>query len=456
MEFTGLNQELREYDPVKVMFIENRYKTYFWDKVAGRMLDDGIDVAWIVQNHAFYPQSKRVHVIPYPKGADLSRVVPNELKEMESRDRNINFFGGNTGHYAYYHEQIEHVIKEEMPDVIIGEATLFHELITIAVAKSMGIPYFHPSSCRLPPGRFCFYREDTMEPFGGSREVSSVETALQFAKQQASGAVKIDYMVKPSKKKAYINKLKKIRGWYAVFAARMHGEIYNTPSLATKLSLAVRHHHVKAEWEKICRERQVLPERNYILYPLQMQPECNIDVWGNSYRNQTQVVSDILEQLPDGWGLLLKPNPKSKYELSPELIGFVKKHENIIPLSHSSAMVDALKLVQAVITVSGTISLESIFTGFPCLSLAMPYVRDSMPQRHLSSVVELKAKLMALLGLPDADVVRDQAVSLYRYQIYSSYQGLISDPFSDVRCIDPVNIEKIYASIKSLFVDSRG
>ena len=96
-----------------------------------------------------------------------------------------------------------------------------------------------------------------------------------------------------------------------------------------------------------------------------MQPEANIDVWGSPNSNQVDVVKRIANNLNDDAKLYIKPNPKSKYEISEELISLIKNNEKIEAISHSSIMSDLLNDISLIISVTGTISIECIFSNKP-------------------------------------------------------------------------------------------
>jgi len=44
----------------KLLFIENRQKTIFWEKLAVEFLDQGYEVYWMVQNHNLEPKVGKV------------------------------------------------------------------------------------------------------------------------------------------------------------------------------------------------------------------------------------------------------------------------------------------------------------------------------------------------------------------------------------------------------------
>ena len=184
---------------MKIAFIENRYRTLFWDTVAGHLVSQGHEVMFIVQNHRFHPANGRTVMLPYPRKSDLSSPCETDVRLICS-DRNINYFGHHsTGHYSYYRRLIGKCLKREQPKIVFGESTAFHELITIDICKQLSIPYFQPSTCRFPVGRFSFYRYDTLEPFSGSEDILQDEEAVALIDRIVHRTIKPDYMKKREK-----------------------------------------------------------------------------------------------------------------------------------------------------------------------------------------------------------------------------------------------------------------
>jgi len=66
---------------MKLLFIENRYKTYFYDEIC-KHLEKDHKIYWIVQNPKFSPQTGDIYSIPFPdkkpkinKDVDLKGIV---------------------------------------------------------------------------------------------------------------------------------------------------------------------------------------------------------------------------------------------------------------------------------------------------------------------------------------------------------------------------------------------
>ena len=65
----------------KIVFIENRYRTLFWGRMAGLLEEEGYEVFFIVENHSFSPHRKNVYQIPYPAVDDLKSAEDRGLSK---------------------------------------------------------------------------------------------------------------------------------------------------------------------------------------------------------------------------------------------------------------------------------------------------------------------------------------------------------------------------------------
>jgi hypothetical protein len=352
---------------MKILFVENRYKTGFWEKVAEELIKDGHEIFWIVQNHLFKPKNGKVYLIPYPKKIQLTNVEKVESKEIIKiiqADRGLNYFKVKSPSYLFYYQQeIEKIVDKINPDIAFGETTLFHELLVSNTCKKRQILYLHPTSCRYPAGRISFYKYDTLEPFAGSGETVSDELALKIIDDIINRKALPDYMkvLKPR-----LNFIDNIKDKAKLSICYQFGERYNTPNPLVKFKIEKRKKTIIDKWESLASLQVSREEHLKVLYPLQMQPEANIDVWGYPNNNQTSVIKYIVSQLPEKCTLYIKPNPKSKYELTEELIDFAcKEKSRVVLLSHKTKMNEVFPSIDFVVTVTGTISYECIWSGKP-------------------------------------------------------------------------------------------
>ena len=432
---------------MKVLFVENRYKTLQWAKVASELEAAGHSIYWIVQNHQFIPTLGKVYTIPYyrsrQKGNKLSGEVPAKIIQS---DRAVRYFGqSDTNYFGYYRAQIDAILAEVNPEVVFGESTLFHELLTIDCCKARSILYLHPITCRYPIGRFSFFKYDTLEPFGDSGEEWEEQELSACMDEIVNRTVRPDYMQKPYQPSLGAKMADKLRLSYGYFK----GERFNTPHPLTKLNVEkVRTRNI-AQWEQRASDISIFAElegRYKILYPIQMQPEANIDVWGLPFNNQAEVVRQIAERLESDEVLVLKPNPKSKYEIDEALLGILAAYPSkIICLKHTVEMAPVIRQTDFVVTVTGTISIEAFLADKPFVVLGDSMLRYCFPQmvNCISSFEQLRGLLhqAKTTGIKHSS---NSKLDFLRYSVRYSFDGINGDGwYGKLYLEDRVNQEKI-------------
>lgn len=354
---------------MKILFIENRYRTRFWEQIAEELQKEGNEVLFLVQNHRFKPRYGRVTILPYPGRINVNRIL-NADNELIKSDRNINYFHHRgTEHYAYYRQMIREYLNRERPDVVFGESTAFHELLTIDLCKELSIPYLQPSTCRFPTGRFSFYRYDTLEPFSGSGEVLPDTEAIALVDRIVHRNIKPDYMLK--NRVTLLTKMKRWRDLIHLSMGYMAGEHYNTPAPWIKSRIERKRGKLIRHWDELAAYRSIPQDKAHfsLLYPMQMQPEANLDVWGRTYRNQLNTIQQLIANTPEDVIVLVKPNPKSKYELTESLLAYFASEKRVVPIAHSVQMGEVLPQTDMVLTVTGTIAIECILANTPIVTM---------------------------------------------------------------------------------------
>jgi hypothetical protein len=353
---------------MKILFVENRSRTSFWDIIARELAKKGHDIFWIVQNHSFFPKNGKCFLIPYYKNG-RNKFQSDDFENLIMSDRAINYYAHkDTSHYGYYYDQIQEIIDNVKPDVAFGEGTSFHELLTIEICKKNNVFYLHPTSCRYPVGRFSFYEYDTLEPFGGSDEKMDDESVRQIIKNIVEHKVVPDYMEK--KQITISSKIERLKELITLSQSYFSGEHYNTPHPLKKIKIERKRECLISQWDEIAHSKSLaMKPAFYILYPMQMQPESNLDVWGRKYREQHVTLRNLIKSVDDDIYIIVKPNPKSKYELTDELLEYIQKQPKIIPVAHKKMMKEVLPLADMVVTVTGTIAIECILADKPIVTL---------------------------------------------------------------------------------------
>lgn len=429
---------------MKLLFIENRYKTYFYEPIAKKLEEKGHQIFWIVQNHNFKVAVGKSTFIPYPK-KENQPVDIIFFEDIIKSDRQINFFGKkDTSYIPYYYEQIKKIIETVQPDIVFGESTAFHELLTIKICKEKEIKYLNPSTSRYPTKRFSFYKNDTLEPYGGSNDSLPKEEILTIIDSIANRKVKPDYMFvkKKSANHKIKDKLKLIKSYYK-------GEQYNTPSPAIKYK---KDKEVKQNipiWNQIS-TTEIDTTKFAILYPMQMQPEANLDVWGRKYRDQLETLKQIQKQLGIGELLYVKLNPKCKYELSAGLIDFVKNNENVIALHLATKMEAVFNDFDLVVTVTGTIAIECILTNKPVATLINTLNNTNKNCKFISEIKELIPIIEAVKNNTFPKINIEEKVSYVNLLTKTSFKGVVGDPLNSSNCVGVENINNMFSAFLKL------
>lgn len=439
---------------MKISFIENRYKTIFWAALAKELRALNCATSWLVQNPAFSPTSEpqnTVYKIPFPSRADLTKDnKTNELKKVIKADRYINYFGGSEKHYAHYKKSIEHWLDDERPDIVIGESTLFHELITINACRDRKIPYLNPSMPGYPGGRYAIYSYDTKDTVGKNNEIPSRSDCLAMAEAIRKRERIPDYMIPPSGKEpershplpsSIQDRLIKLYCYIA-------GERYNTPAPWKKLILDRKVRRRLREWQKIASDKaEASKGMRLALYPLQMQPEANLDVWGQEFRDQAKLISALSDALPDGWHMHIKANPKAKYELSDELINVLRSNPKVSPVPLTDGMAKVFSEVDLICTVTGTVAVECVLSGKPLAQLGPSIVSHGPGCVQLRKAEDITAVAHSIETNSYLLAEEEDRIALIEKLYATTFPGKVSDPSSSPQVMAAENIKEIASTL---------
>jgi len=413
---------------MRVLLIENRCVTSIWDIVAGKLIRFGFDVHWIVQNPKYLPRNGVVHIIPFPKKQKINE--DRNYDWLRGVDRGVRWFGGSGWHWSVYGDLIEKKISEISPDVICGEATEFHELIAIQVAKERRIQYVVPMDARYPVGRIMFFKYDTLDCIGGDGEKLSEDEAEKMLESIVNRQISPLYMGSTArcsvklKVDLQLERLRLVLGW-------IQGERFITPSPFKKLELEIQHFRNVRLWESVAHNDipKNLSDVPWVLYPMQMQPESNIELYGRPWTDQVEIIRRASSALKSiGGVMVVKPNPKSKYELSNELISLIKNSENIFPLSHNVSMKSIFTRIPIVLTVTGTIALESVFSSKSVAVLGDHFLSKIHGVQSIKCPEEIVGLVNRFSSADNSAATRSEAIEVLKQLYFNSYNAKIWDP----------------------------
>ncbi len=365
---------------IKITVIETREKNKLFSAILNEVKakEPDISISWINQNPAFshnLPGSSII--IPFPEKARHAFMdIPDYINQtLRICDRSVKVHDDYNGwFFGYYYKKIRESIEFFQPDIVFGEVGNFHSHIASMVCEELGIVFLNPLLCRYPVDRFSFYLYDKFIPFGGENKYPSDEILNLTLNKIVHRSIIPEYMKKQRRSRiaTYLFKAN-------VHLSRLRGEQFNTKSLSLILKHSRLIAFMKKRWERqqssLHTLSQVSAQANHIiLYPLQLQPELNIDVWGRCCNNQLDIIKEIHSSIKDKDILIIKANPKFFLEVSEKLLDFQARNSDKIYLAPIKApMADIEAIVDEVFTVTGTIAIERTLSKKPVTILCEEY-----------------------------------------------------------------------------------
>lgn len=446
---------------MRILFVENKHVTRTWEALAPSLIGAGDDVHWMVQNPLWTPRIGTVHQLPRPERADLAPATGARFEKVRNRDRGINYFAGDDRHYAHYHRHIAATIAAVRPDVVIGEATLFHELIAIDAARDAGVPYLFPTSVRYPTDRIGFLAADTQEAVCGSGDVlpdDEMERLLDLYAQRKSVPLFYATLGKSGMSVAVRRRLKELAKNLTASVSRLRGERFNTPSVSHKLRLERRQKTLVAEWDAAAAAKRDVAGRTTVLFPLQMLPESTLETWGYAHRDQVKVLEALVEASDAQTVFQVKTNPVPRYEVTRELIDLVRTHPRIRPLPSATKMDEVFWQADLIATVTGTVAIEALLTGKPFVTLVYSLATPFAPERTLIAPQGL-ADVVARIRASDWAVgERADRRAFLTHQVRNSHRAVMADYHHFPAVLAPENLDRLaraYACLRDAVEQGR-
>lgn len=117
--------------------------------------------------------------------------------------------------------------------------------------------------------------------------------------------------------------------------------------------------------------------QNYVYVPLHNQPEMSASSLGWRYRDQMLIIEAVARNLPDGWRIYVKENPRQgAYARGPLFFHRLNRvtQARLVPSTTSSHALVAN--ARAVATVAGTAGWEGLLSGVPAVTFGGAWYRS--------------------------------------------------------------------------------
>ncbi len=117
-----------------------------------------------------------------------------------------------------------------------------------------------------------------------------------------------------------------------------------------------------------------LKDKEFIYFPLHLQPEMTTDILGNEFADQALALEVLRERVPAHIPIAVKENPKQRSQMrGPAFFERLKRIPNLIGIDRNTPSFDLIRQSKAVATITGTAGWESVLMGKPVIGFGDTY-----------------------------------------------------------------------------------
>jgi hypothetical protein len=460
---------------VRALFVTNQLKTGFYDAVAHRMAELGVEISWISLSPRWtaFLLSKgwsRDAILalhdhgaewsgPYtPTADDIARVARIEagsgeaLKSVLVMDRELNKLRGlDTQAYVYVaSREIERFILARDIRYGFGESTWAPEMITAFVLAAHGGGYYQQHPIRVPSSLCAFYEGIRHDRIVMVREPSDADRgrareAMTGLRQRGDRPYYFTTNMNAHRLRSHWVEEARV----ALAEPHLNRHDHSVPSVSTR---ALRRLRARRNARVIVRKHlfekaPAASERRFALVMLHRQPEASVDVLGAPFNNQLECIKALARIMPFDWEIWVKEHghavgdrDESYYTALRNLPGT----RVIDPADDSFALI---RRAGVVISVAGTASLEAAVLGIPSITFGRMYFAPILLRNGFDPFSVNAVQMAAILAEGDrmrSDPGRDALIETFlASMIAQSFEGRIGDPVTDPSCIEPGNVDRV-------------
>lgn len=442
-----------------ICFISNFDKTYFFDAIAKKLQSIGFNISWIVVNEKlnrylleqYSPESilllnkSYVHKTSEPvDDFRLNELVYGDRVLKHYKDEGIKFL-------TNIQRPIHDFFKNRNIQWVVGEVTWAHEILVHRLTKGckeLDCVFLNPHTIRIPNGRYSFFLDEFQSIIYEKSDDAASElhrrddiivNSTEFTVEKPDYLVLNDKILK--KNRLFSSRLSRI--WRFITKENFDPlDPTLVPDRIIQCKLRITEEFNKEMYLFVRRTSLTkLQQVPYVFLGLHKQPEASIDVIGRYHENQLQNIFDLWRILPHGWKLVIKEHTNAIGDRS--ITGFynrIKSMPNVIIVDEKADSHELIKKSQLVVTVSGTVAYEAALLGVPSATLGPVFFNK------ISSCINISSqsfKDIDIVKLSQNKVECGELDKFKEWLIGNSFEGIISDPGSNIECMTERNIESI-------------
>jgi hypothetical protein len=303
------------------------------------------------------------------------------------------------------------------------------QIIAMLVCQRAGILSVSPSMVRLPPGLFAWAPFEDDSGYLEMRRPTEVDAlaAHDFLRKFLASTMRAQAWTAAGSLKAIIQRLPehlRIIAQESRYAWFDKGNDYSRYTVGDLLRSYMRKRWNLARY-KLAKLNTRPGVRPYVVYPLHMQPESTIDVFGPFHSDQLNLITQITRALPCTHDLYVKIHPSDIDGWSSGFYGQISRLPNTRLIGPEYSSRDLIRSASLVITVAGSMAYEAGLCQIPAVTFSRNFFCE-LPTVYFcdspSSLPGLIQKLLRIRG--DNDYTAEITEFLTRL-IACSFSGQI-------------------------------
>jgi hypothetical protein len=315
------------------------------------------------------------------------------------------------------------MLEELQPSVVLASYDSLHAAMSLAVAKSLGIPWVAMAFTVIPDNLTGFCKgltPDRLVPIGRQVDDQLRGQARALIGNVRSREQKVMAFRAPASLTQWVRQY--LRHGKNLLRRKQKADVlridrFTYPSIGERLYDVFRR-----SYNRLCLPSGTMlsspPDARFIYFPLHMAPESSVDTWAPFYQDQLAFVAQLSLSIPADIAFVVKlhfsdPDNYSRRQLR-QLMKLPRLH-----VAHPSAPGrEFIENAALVIGIQGTSCLEAALLGKPVLIFGdSPY--QYFPRTEKAERPdEVYHQIRRMLELPppsDEEIVEDYAAYMARY-----------------------------------------
>ncbi len=357
--------------------------------------------------------------------ASLECVGVSTVKSMVQGDRVLRHRPADEAlaYATLLARRMRDTFRELQPDVVLGSYDSLHAALSLAVAKSLGIPWIAMAFTVIPDNLTGFCRAltpDRLVPMGRPVDEQLRGQARALIRNVHLREQKVLAFRPPASLTQWLRQYI-LHGRNLLRRRQKTGTLgidrFTYPSIGERLYDVARRSFNRLRLPTGSMLSSP-PEGRFVYYPFHMAPESSVDTWAPFYQNQLAFVAQLSLAIPADMAFVVKlhfsdPDNYSRRQLQ-QLMKLPRLHI-AHPNAPGSAFIEEAALV---VGIQGTSCLEAALLGKPVL------IFGDSPHQHFPRTErakrpdELHQQVRRMLELPppsDEEIVEAFAAYMARY-----------------------------------------